>query len=111
MGKIHYKNFPVAGFSYYEGVLVFNKLKIGVELELRAEPDKRYDPLAVAIYYQEYKLGYVARHSNYSLSKFLETGAKLFETRVQYVNKAALPEDQLGVVVFIRKAEIVDNEI
>lgn len=105
MERIHYKNFQVAGFTYYEGVLVFNKLKIGTKLKLKAEPENKYDPQAVAIYYGEHKLGYVPRHSNYSLSKLLGAGYQLFETRVQHIDKTALPEDQLGVVVFIRKVE------
>lgn len=105
MEREHYKNFHVAGFSYYEGVLVFNKLKIGTELQLKAEPDNKYDPLAVAIYLGEHKLGYVPRSANYSLSKILIAGHNLFETRVQYIDKTALPEDQLGVVVFLKSAE------
>lgn len=103
MKLIHYKNFSVAGFSYYEGVMVFNKLKIGTELELKAEPDNKYDPLAVAIYSGSHKLGYVPRSSNYSLAKLLEAGYNLFETRVQYIDQTAMPEDQLGVVVFLKK--------
>ncbi|PTN09606.1 HIRAN domain-containing protein [Mangrovibacterium marinum] len=105
MERIHYKNFSVAGFSYYEGVLVFNKLKIGTKLTLRAEPDNKYDPLAVAIYYKRHKLGFVPRNSNYSLAKLLGAGHRIFETRVQYVDQTASPEDQLGVVVFIKSEE------
>lgn len=105
MERIHYKHFSVAGFSYYDGVLVFDKLKIGTELELKAEPDNKYDPLAVAIYYKGYKLGYVPRTSNYSLSKLLEAGHHIFETRVQYIDQTAMPEDQLGVVVFLKQLE------
>lgn len=111
MERIHYKNFPVAGFSYYEGVLVFNKLKIGTKLALKAEPENKYDPLAVAIYYKKHKLGFVPRSANYSLAKLLGAGHNLFEARVQHIDKTAFPEDQLGVVVFIRQAEIIDNEI
>ncbi|WP_372776537.1 HIRAN domain-containing protein [Mangrovibacterium sp.] len=102
MERIHFKNFSVAGFSYYDGVLVFNRLKIGTELELKAEPDNKYDPMAVAIYYGPYKLGFVPRSANYSLAKILTAGYNIFETRVQFVNETAMPEDQLGVVVFIK---------
>lgn len=105
----HYKNFQVAGFSYYEGVLVFNKLKIGTELQLKTEPDNKYDPLAVAIYFGENKLGYVPRSANYTLSKILAAGHNIFETRVQYVNKTALPEEQLGVVVFLKNVSPTEN--
>ena len=103
MKHIYYKKLPCCRVFYYEGVLAFEQLKIGTELELKAEPENRYDPNAVAICLGEHKLGYVPRNANYSLSKFLNAGHHIFETRVQYINKAEHPENQLGVVVFLKE--------
>ena len=44
MNDKYYSNFHIAGFTYYNGVDVFDKLKIGVKLRLKAEPKNRYDP-------------------------------------------------------------------
>ena len=60
----HFSDFHIAGFTYYDGVDVFEKLKIGKELLLKAEPENRYDPEAVAIYYQDKKIGFVPRSEN-----------------------------------------------
>lgn len=105
MKRIHYKNFHVAGFSYYEGPLAFKKLDIGTKLKLKAEPDNAYDPRAVAIYYKKKKLGFVPRQCNYSISHFLEAGYNPFEVRVQSIDKTAHPEGQLSVVVYLKPNE------
>lgn len=104
MKRIHYKNFRLAGFSYYEGAIVFHKLRTGQKLQLKAEPDNKYDPQAVAVYFKEYKLGYVPRNANYSISKFLEAGCPVFETRIQYIHPEDMPENQVGLVVYLKKA-------
>ena len=62
--KVHLDNFHIAGFGYWEGCEAFEHLKIGTKLELVREEDNRFDPYAVAIYYGEYKLGFIPRGSN-----------------------------------------------
>lgn len=41
--KEHLDHFSIASFTYYEGVDVFDQLKIGSPLELKLEPDNPYD--------------------------------------------------------------------
>ena len=99
----YYSNFHIAGFTYYNGVDVFEKLKIGVQLRLRAEPKNRYDPKAIAIYYKEAKIGYVPKTENEMLSKFLNLGyTDMFEVKINQVVPEAYPEHQIRVVVRIR---------
>jgi hypothetical protein len=57
MDDRHFSNFQIAGFTYYDGAEVFELFKIGSVLELRAEPDNRFDPYAVAIYISGAKAG------------------------------------------------------
>ncbi len=103
MERRHLTTFNIAGFSYYDGPVVFHELGIGTELTLQHEPDNRYDPKAVLILYGEYKLGYIPRGPNNSISKFLEMGHNPFEVRIQRIDPAAHPEEQIGVIVYIRK--------
>ena len=49
MNDRHFADFHIAGFTYYNGVDVFENLKIGKSLSLKAEPQNRFDPHAVAI--------------------------------------------------------------
>jgi hypothetical protein len=99
----HYSTFGIAGFSYWEGCIVFNELKIGTDLRLEREEDNKFDPYAVAIYYGQHKLGFIPRSENHEISKFLELGyTDLFEVRINRLDSEALPENQVGVIVYIK---------
>ncbi len=64
MKKIHFLHCHLAGFSFYDGVLAFENLKIGTELQLKHDPTNHYDKYAVEIYYNEHKLGFIPRGIN-----------------------------------------------
>jgi hypothetical protein len=109
MSYRHFANFSIAGFSYYDGVDVFQELKIGSELRLVAEPDNRFDPYAVVIYYKDTKLGYIPRDENKIISQFLNLGyTDLFEIKINRVSPATHPEKQIGVQVRIREKKVED---
>jgi hypothetical protein len=99
----HYDNFNIAGFTYYDGVDVFDELKIGTELQFVPEPENKFDESAVALYYKEYKLGYVPKGKNCELGKFLKCGhTDLFEIKINRISSAEHPEQQVSVVVKIK---------
>ncbi len=96
----HFQNFDIAGFSYWDGAIVFNELKIGTQLRLEREADNQYDPKAVAIYFGEAKLGFVPRGCNDAISKLCEAGySDIFDVRINRVSPEEQPEDQIGVIV------------
>lgn len=96
----HFSHFEIAGFTYYDGPLVFKDLQIGSKLHLVYEPDNKFEPYAVAIYYNGHKLGYVPRSENKPISKFLEMGYEIFETVIQRLDPTSHPELQVGVVTY-----------
>jgi hypothetical protein len=102
----HYDNFNIAGFTYYDGVDVFNELKIGSELHFVVEPENKFDESAVAIYFRESKLGYVPQNKNKYISKFLYFGhVDLFEVKINKISPIDHPEQQVSVVVKIKSKE------
>ena len=104
MNDRHFATFHIAGFTYYNGVDVFENLKIGTELALHAEPENRFDPLAIAIYYKKEKLGFVPRENNELICKFLNLGyTDLFEVKINQVTPETYPEKQIRVVVRIKE--------
>jgi len=108
MKRDYFIRFNIAGFSYYEGAIAFKKLKIGKVLTLKLDPTNTYDKHAVAIYYKDYKLGYIPRDKNRQLSLLLAYDINPFETVVQRVSKEAHPEEQLEVIVYITKEQETD---
>jgi hypothetical protein len=104
MNDRHFSNFNIAGFTYYDGVDVFYDLKIGTELHLKAEPKNCFDAYAVAIYYNETKLGYIPKGENKEISKFLNLGhTSLFEMKINQISMETHTERQVGVLVRIKK--------
>lgn len=101
----HLAHFDIAGFTYYDGALAFSELKIGVQLQLKLDEDNKYDPRAVAIYYNEFKLGFVPRSENRIIYKLLKVEIDSFEVRIQRVDKKENPENQIGVVIHLIKRE------
>ena len=98
----HLANFHIAGFTYYDAPICFSKLKIGTHLRLKLEKDNKFDARAVAIYYKDFKLGFVPRAENRIFYKLLTMGYnRIFEVRIQQIDLAAHPEQQIRTVVHL----------
>ena len=98
-----YFNCHIAGFSHWEGCLVINELKPGAKLELVRDIHNPFDPYAVAIYYENTKLGYIPKSQNEDISIFLDMGhSDIFDVRVQSVSPDNHPESQVRVAIFIK---------
>jgi hypothetical protein len=104
MNDRHFSNFSLAGFTYYDGIEVFQELKVGTLLTMQAEPENKYDPNAVAIYYNDKKLGFIPKEENKPIFQFLTLGhTDLFEARINRISPESHPEKQVGVVVRINE--------
>ena len=102
----HICNFHIAGFTFWDGCRAFSELKVGIPLKLVREDGNKFDPYAVAIYYEGYKLGFVPRGDNELICQFLDLGyTEIFDARVQRISPEAHPEKQVGVVVFLKEAK------
>ena len=101
--KVHLANFHIAGFGYWEGCEAFEMLKIGTRLDLVREEDNPFDPYAVAIYYGDYKLGFIPRGSNHDISKYLDMGLDdIYDVRITRITPDVHPEQQVEVIVNIK---------
>ncbi len=75
--KIIVQQSPIAGFQYYDGDEVFSELWVDTPLLLEREQNNPYDKHAVAIYYKQYKLGFVPRADNTAVAQMLDRGEYL----------------------------------
>ena len=102
MKKEHLAHFDIAGFTYYDGSLAFRDLRIGTKVKLKLDSENKYDPRAIAIYFGEYKLGYVPRSENRIFYKLFSVGLhKSIEARIQRISQDAHPENQVSVVAHL----------
>ncbi|MDD3458488.1 MAG: HIRAN domain-containing protein [Weeksellaceae bacterium] len=98
----HLAHFFIAGFTYYDGALVFRKLKIGKKLRLELEEDNKYDHRAVAVYYKKHKIGFIPRTENRIFYKLLKIGlGENIRMTVQSTDRRQHPESQVQIVAHL----------
>lgn len=100
----HLANFQIAGLTYYDAALCFENLKIGTQLQLKVETDNKFDARAVAVYYNEHKLGFIPKSENRIFYKLLSMGyTPIFEAIIQQIDATEHPENQIRVVIHLLK--------
>ena len=93
----------LSGFTYYDGLDVIENIKVGAFVSLRSEPDNPYDANAVAVFFEDTKLGYVPQAKNDLVSNLLYFGhGSIVEARISCFNPEAHPGSQLRVVVKLK---------
>lgn len=68
----------IAGFRYYEGPKLIDKLTPGIPLDLIREPRNMHDPQAIAVHLGEVKLGFLPMSDNLILSNLIDNGVALY---------------------------------
>jgi hypothetical protein len=93
----------IAGFTYYDGLDVIDQLKLGAAVTLKSESENPHDPNAVAIYFEDTKLGYVPKYKNADVSNLLYFGhGDILSARINSVNPEAEPERQFRIVIKLK---------
>ena len=76
--EIRLAGMHVAGTAYYDAEAVAGRLRPGQRLELRRQPENRYDALAIEVLGPEgRKLGYVPRRRNEMPARLMDAGKHL----------------------------------
>jgi hypothetical protein len=87
---------PIAGFQFHEGDAIWPSLAVGEKLALMREATNTHDPDAVAVYFQNNKLGYVPRAENSAIAQMLDRG----ETLEAKISGLSMEEDPSERVLF-----------
>jgi hypothetical protein len=75
--EIYLGDFYVAGFQYYEGVRNINKISVNSVLRVKPEFSNEYDEDAIALYYDDFKIGYMPADLNFIPARLVEQNIKL----------------------------------
>jgi len=100
----YFMDFCVAGFTYWDGIFVVQKIKVGDKVELQPEPENPFDPNAVALYYQGSKIGFIPRRCNAQISQLLNFGQSPFEAFISQIDPEEHPERQVRIVIRVKDA-------
>ena len=100
-----FANFHIACFGLCDGCEAINRMKINSKLELFLEKNDKRERVIV-IRFGKYKLGYVPHENNLLIYKLFEMGyADIFEASVNQINLNNHPEQQVSVVLKLKKSE------
>ncbi len=89
----------IAGFQYYQGTEIENKLQQNKLLTLKREPTNEYDKYAVEVYCHHTKLGYLPREENRVIARMMDQGIEV-KARITKYNPDKSPYRRVKVVVF-----------
>lgn len=93
----------IAGFTYYDGLDVIEKLVLGAPVTLMSEPDNPYDCEAIAIYFEKSKLGYIPKSLNGVISTLFCFGhSNAFEAKICRRNLEEHTENQFRIVIKVK---------
>lgn len=93
---------PVAGFQHYKGERISHLLKEGTNIQLKREPENKYDSNAIALYCDDVKIGFVPRDDNYTMALLLDQNAPL-SARITCVDLNARAWERVWVEVEMRE--------
>lgn len=71
-----YDNY-LRGTTHYQYNKIKKQIKEGDNLLLKREPENFYDSFAIEVYFENYKLGYIAAYENVPLANMMDQGVEL----------------------------------
>lgn len=106
--KIHLQQFFVAGFRHYKGMEILPHMEVNDLLELKREPDNEHDESAVALYWQQEKIGFIPAEFNEMLAKLLDAQALPLLGMITHLNREVKPWENVLASVYFLQDETVE---
>lgn len=94
---------PLAGFQYYDGKGLWDRMRTGDALTLVREPQNPHDANAVRVEWQGQPLGYVPRRENSDVARQMDRGAPV-KARIVRLTEARNPWQRIEFEVYVELA-------
>src|SRR5690348_14817166 len=94
--KIFLQQFFVAGFRHYKGMELLPYMQENDLLELRREPDNEHDANAIALYWQQEKIGYLPADINEVTARIMDAKALPLLGMITHLNHEAKPWENVA---------------
>lgn len=93
----------IRGFQYYEGPKLLAQMHEGDLLELVREPHNPHDGYAIALHFNQHRIGYLPRENNEIVSRLLDANAVELHAEITHLNKAAASWENVSVAIYLLK--------
>jgi hypothetical protein len=98
--RIVVQHAPLAGFVYYDGKTLWDRMKAGDSLTLVREPANPHDSNAIRLEWQGHMVGYVPRRDNADLARQMDLGARA-QARITALDKAANGRHRISYEIYV----------
>ncbi len=98
--RIVVQHAPLAGFVYYEGQGVWERMQRGDRLSLIRDPANPYDSNAIRLEWQGHMLGYVPKRENGDLARQMDHGARP-DARITELGRHANGRHRISYEIFV----------
>ncbi len=92
----------IAGLRYYEGNENLKNICEGDAVQLVREPINIHDAKAIAIYWQNRKLGYIPRHHNMAVCSIMDAGITT-KAQIAHINPEQSDWHKIYIRIFAEK--------
>lgn len=101
--KIYLLRCYVRGFRFYAGGELLPQMRIGDTLQLAREPQNEFDSDAIALHYQNHKIGFIPRESNDVISRLMDDGTLQIKAEIIRLQLDADPWERVEIAVYLVK--------
>ncbi len=93
----------VRGFRFYEGLKLLDEMHKGDLLEMLREPANEYDPNAIALCFNQHKIGFIPKEDNDILSRLMDADVVKLQAEITHLNKEAKAWENVHIGVYVLK--------
>lgn len=93
----------VRGFRFYDGSKMINNMKEGDMLQLVREPQNPQDTKAIALHFNQQKIGYIPKEDNEILSRLLDADLIRLQAEITHLQVEAKAWENVSISVYVLK--------
>lgn len=85
----------------YDLIYVAHKMSLGTELSIKKDEQRSWDDNALAVYYKNFKLGYVSQKTSEMIRRCLDRGKEIKATVKSLSKQRFLPTSEMDIQVYV----------
>lgn len=95
----------VRGFKFYQGPGLISQMQKGELLSMVREPQNEYDPCAIALHYNNKKIGFIPAEQNELLSRLMDADVVELIAEITHIEPDAATWENIHIAVYVMKED------